>query len=59
MSTAYAGTPVIASGLEYIIERAYREMQPYMWAREAAINAIEAEATRIEMTVEWHVKKNA
>jgi hypothetical protein len=58
MSTAYAGTPVIASGLEYIIERAYREMQPYMWAREAAVNALEAEATRIEFTVEWQAVEN-
>ena len=58
MSAAYEGTPVIASGLEYIIERAYREMQPYMWAREAAVNALEAEASRIEFTVEWQAVEN-
>jgi uncharacterized lipoprotein YmbA len=58
VSGTFEGTPVIAAGLEYIIERAYREMQPYMWAREAVINSLEAEATRIEFTPEWQAVKN-
>src|SRR3954453_15341304 len=46
--------PMKATGLHHFIERDYRDTSsPFQWARETAINAIEASATRIEFGSEW------
>ena len=46
--------PMKASGLHHFIERDYRDTSsPFQWARETAINAIEAEASRILFGIEW------
>ena len=41
------------SGTEHFIERTYREGGTFQWVRETLMNAIEAEATRIEYGIEW------
>src|SRR5690242_6666551 len=46
--------PMKATGLHHFIERDYRDVSsPFQWARETAINAIEAMATRIHFGIEW------
>lgn len=46
--------PMKATGLQFVIERDYRDVSsPFQWARETAMNAIEAEATRVVFGVEW------
>src|SRR3954451_22503241 len=46
--------PMRATGLHHIIERDYRDTSsPFQWARETAINAIEAQATQIHFGIEW------
>jgi hypothetical protein len=46
--------PMKATGLHHFIERDYRDTSSaFQWARETAINAIEATATRILFGIEW------
>ena len=46
--------PMKATGLHHFIERDYRDTSsPFQWARETAINAIEADASRILFGIEW------
>jgi Histidine kinase-, DNA gyrase B-, and HSP90-like ATPase len=45
--------PMKAENIGAWIERGYREGGPFQWARETAMNAIEAHATRVEFGVEW------
>jgi hypothetical protein len=46
--------PMRATGLHHFIERDYRDTSsPFQWARETAINALEAEASRILFGIEW------
>ena len=45
--------PMKADNIFAWIERNYREGGRFQWARETAINAIEAGATKIEFGVEW------
>lgn len=46
------------SGTEHFIERTYREGGTYQWVRETLVNAIEADATRIEYGIEWQGVEN-
>src|SRR5262245_52323052 len=46
-------TPMKASGIQHQVERVYREGGANQWVRETLINALEAEATRIEFGIEW------
>jgi hypothetical protein len=46
--------PMRTTGLHHFIERDYRDTSsPFQWARETAINAIEAKASRILFGVDW------
>jgi hypothetical protein len=45
--------PMQTAGTQHLIERTYRESGQYQWVREIFVNAIEAEATRIEFGIEW------
>jgi hypothetical protein len=46
------------SGTEHFIGRTYREGGTFQWVRETLINAIEANATRIEYGIEWQAVEN-
>ncbi|MGH2994834.1 MAG: hypothetical protein ACRDM9_00820, partial [Gaiellaceae bacterium] len=46
------------AGTEHFIERTYREGGTYQWVRETLVNAIEADAKRIEYCVEWQAVEN-
>ena len=46
------------AGTEHFIDRTYREGGTYQWVRETLVNAIEADATRIEYGVEWQAVEN-
>ena len=45
--------PMKTAGTEHFIERTYREGGAFQWVRETAMNAVEADAFRIEFGVEW------
>jgi hypothetical protein len=50
--------PMKTAGTEHFIDRTYREGGTYQWVRETLVNAIEADATRIEYGVEWQAVEN-
>lgn len=50
---ARADAPIIVAGAEHFVERNYREGGRYQWVRETLVNAIEANATRVEFATEW------
>jgi hypothetical protein len=53
-SFGFHDEPMKATGLQFVIERDYRDVSsPFQWARETAMNAIEAGAQRILFGVEW------
>ena len=41
------------SGVQHLVERAYRESGELQYLRELFVNAVEAEASRIEFGPEW------
>src|SRR5262245_12025221 len=45
--------PMKTAETHHIIERTYREGSTFQWVREALVNALEADATRIEFGIEW------
>jgi hypothetical protein len=45
--------PMKTVGTQHFIERTYREGGSYQWVRETFINALEADATRVEFGIEW------
>lgn len=45
--------PMQTAGTQHLIERTYREGGDLQWVRETYVNAIEADATRIEYGIEW------
>jgi hypothetical protein len=46
------------AGTQHLIERTYREGGTFQWVRETYVNAIEADATRIEFGIEWQAVEN-
>jgi hypothetical protein len=45
--------PMVVSGVQHLVERAYRESGDLQYLRELLINALEAGATRVEFGPEW------
>lgn len=45
--------PMQTSGVQYLIERTYREGGRYQWVRELLVNALEAGAKRVEFGIDW------
>lgn len=54
-TSTYGGhfLPMQTAGTQHLVDRTYRESGPYQWARETYINAVEAQATRVEFGIEW------
>lgn len=50
--------PMETSGTQHLVNRTYRESGPFQWARETYINALEAQATRVEFGMEWQAVAN-
>jgi len=50
--------PMQVAGTQHLIERTYRESGSFQWVRETYINAVQANATRIEFGVEWQAVEN-
>ena len=50
--------PMQTAGTQHLIERTYRESGSYQWVREVLINALEADATKIEFGIEWQAVEN-
>jgi hypothetical protein len=48
-----ADAPIVVEGAEHFIDRNYREGGRYQWVRESLVNAVEADATRVEFGTEW------
>jgi hypothetical protein len=46
------------AGTHHFIERTYREGSQYQWVREILVNALEADASRVEFGIEWQAAKN-
>ena len=51
--------PMAVAGVQHLVERAYRESGELQYLRELLINAMEAEATRIEFGPEWMAVEHA
>jgi hypothetical protein len=45
--------PMSTGGIQHFVNRIYREGGTFQWVRETAVNALEANATRIHYGVEW------
>src|SRR5688572_966729 len=45
--------PMSVSGVQHLVERAYRESGEYQYLRELVVNALEAGASRVELGPEW------
>lgn len=48
-----ADAPIVVEGAEHFVERNYREGGRFQWVRETLVNALEAEATKVEFGTEW------
>lgn len=46
-------SPMSVSGVQHLVERAYRESGELQYLRELVVNAFEAKGTRIELGPEW------
>ncbi len=51
-------TPMQTAGTQHLIERTYRESSAFQWVRELLVNALEADATRVEFGIEWQAVEN-
>lgn len=58
MSTPLRTRPMAMTGVQHFVNRAYRESTAYQWAREAYINAVEADASTIYFGVEWQAVRS-
>lgn len=58
MSVHTPMTPMKASGIQHHVARVYREGGPYQWVRESLMNALEADATRVEFGIEWQAAES-
>jgi hypothetical protein len=52
-------TPMTAGSVQHFVERAYRESGELQYLRELVVNAMEANATRIEFGPEWRAVERA
>ncbi len=50
--------PMQTAGTHHLIERAYRESSDFQWVRELVVNALEADATRVEFGIEWQAAES-
>lgn len=57
-ATTFSVTPMRATDVHFQVDRVYRESGPHQWVRETFLNAIEADATRVEFGIEWQAVEN-
>lgn len=58
MSKNNSIVPMRTAGIHHFVERTYRESGQFQWVRETIVNAIEADATRMEFGIEWQAVRN-